>query len=335
MNRVIYNAYSELIREFDEVIIVSAKNSKELFLGVIKLLKSNPCSFDFIIFNSLSSIRKSHNKFWYLFWLLASVFKIRKVMYWHEMPNYLKKFKDNKENKRDMILINRFLLNKKIKHLSVSSESAKSSYFLNATTESTVVYNTIISKPKFSLLYSTFTVATVGSIQYIKGTDIWTDVAISVCNANKDIQFVWCGGALDKQLYYNCVEKIAKNKLSDRIFFIGHFEDAVSIISASHLYFSSSRLDSFPLSILEAMSQGKNCIFYESGGIKEALSGLGTLIQDFDIDRTKNAILSKKMNFDVDTQSVFNQNIYNQFKENFTPEVFVNNLKKALRDDFS
>jgi hypothetical protein len=158
MNRVIYNAYSELIREFDEVIIVSAKNSKELFLGVIKLLKSNPCSFDFIIFNSLSSIRKSHNKFWYLFWLLASVFKIRKVMYWHEMPNYLKKFKDNKENKRDMILINRFLLNKKIKHLSVSSESAKSSYFLNATTESTVVYNTIISKPKFSLLYSTFTV---------------------------------------------------------------------------------------------------------------------------------------------------------------------------------
>jgi len=157
------------------------------------------------------------------------------------------------------------------------------------------------------LQYNTFTIVTVGSIQHIKGTDLCTDVALEVCKKNENVQFVCCGGALDKKLFEECLKKVKNNELEDRILFLGHIDDAKSIIAAAHLYFSSSRLDSMLLAVLEAMSFGKNIGYYDSGGIKEAVGGFGFLIPKFDVQKTKYAILEKPKLFENNPKSIFNE----------------------------
>ena len=332
MNRVIYNALPALNDTFDEVIIVSGKSIFELFRGLFKIAISNPFKIDYFIFNSLSSIRISHNKYWYIYSSISKLLNIKKAIYWHEMPEYFKNFSLNPIYKKDVLLINKHLKNKNYLHLAVSKASSKMAYFFNKKPNLGIVYNAIIERSENALLYNKFTIVTVGSIQNIKGTDIWTDVAIEVCKKNANAQFVWCGGIHDKHLYQDCLLKIVKNNFSKRIIFLGHTEDASIVTSASHLYFSSSRLDSFPLSVIEAMSVGRNIIYYDSGGIKEAVENNGYFIDNFDVYATANVILTKINKFETNNYEVFNSEIYERFKNNFTSENFVEKLKKELQN---
>jgi glycosyltransferase involved in cell wall biosynthesis len=334
MNRVIFNAQTELNESFNKVIYISANSYLELLKGVAKIILENPFSFDYLIFNSLASIRKRFNSHWIFFLKTAKLFNIKIAIYWHEMPKYFDEFKKNTDNQFDLKLIDKYFKNKNYLHLCVSNACSSIAENFDKNANKQIVYNAIKPSPYLSKLqYNTFTIATVGSIQYIKGTDLWTDVALEVCKENEKVQFIWCGGALDKQLYQDCIEKVNKNSLEDRIIFFGHVEDANIIASAAHLFFSSSRIDSMPLAVLEAMSFGKNVIHYDSGGIQEAVGEQGIRIENFDVAETKNKILEKIKDFENDTNSIFNKQLYDRFYENFTPTLFVDRLKKILKEN--
>jgi glycosyltransferase involved in cell wall biosynthesis len=334
MNKVIYNAQSELNVAFEKVIYISADSFLELLKGFAKIILEGPFSIDYIIYNSLASIRIKYNKYWVFFHRITRLFRLKTAIYWHEMPKYFDEFKKNTDNQFDLKLIDKYFKNKNYLHLCVSNACSTIAENFDKDANKQIVYNAIKPNPYLSILqYNTFTIATVGSIQYIKGTDLWTDVALEVCKENENVQFVWCGGALDKHLYQDCIDKIYKNNLQDRIIFLGHIDDAISITSAAHLYFSSSRIDSMPLAVLEAISFGKNVIHFDSGGIQEAVGEQGTRIENFDVAEAKNKILEKIKNFENDADSIFNKQLYNRFYENFTPTLFVNRLKKALEEN--
>lgn len=329
MDRVIHNARVSLNKEFDVVLYISANNFLNVVKGVCKILINNPFSFSFIIYNSLASVRSNFNPLWKVYYFFCEIFIIKPVFYWHEMPEYYANFSKNFPT--DYKSIERFFKNKNILQLCCSEANVLSAYYFDENPTIINVNNCIIPrKYNKNFLLSKFTVITVASIQEIKGTDIWTDVAIEVCKNNDAIQFIWCGDTGLKSLSDQCLEKVRSAGLEDRILFLGKVEDAVVITSASHLYYCSSRLDSFPLAILEAMSHGKNIIFYESGGVVEAVGETGIYIPDFSIELTSNAILEKYKEFILNADSIYNKESKDKFYKNYTPEIFVRKLKAAL-----
>jgi len=334
MNRVIFNAQTELDASFNKVLYISADSFLELLKGLTKIIFENPFSFDYFIFNSLASIRKKYNKHWVFFLKTAKLFHVKIVIYWHEMPEYFDDFKKKSDNQFDLKLINKYFKNKNYLHLCVSHACSAVAKNFDKNANKHIIYNTIKPNQYLSKLqYNTFTIVTVGSIQHIKGTDLWTDIALEVCKKKENVQFIWCGGALDKKLFDECLKKVKNNGLEDRILFLGHIDDAKSITAAAHLYFSSSRLDSMPLAVLEAISFGKNVMHYDSGGILEAVGEQGIRIENFDVEETKNKILEKIKDFENNANSIFNKHLYDRFYENFTPTLFVNRLKKALEEN--
>jgi glycosyltransferase involved in cell wall biosynthesis len=333
MNRVIYNSLDELNSQFDKVVIVYARNIIDTVKAVVKIIINNPFSFDFVIFNALSSVKKSCNKFWVFFLYFAKIFKIKPAFYWHEMPDYYKSYRNISKSKKDASIIEKHLKNKNYLHLCVSKANSDIAFFFDDKPKIKVVFNCIPARevfPNFRL--DKFTVVTIGAIDTVKGADIWIKAAISVCNIDKGVQFIWCGGIIEKELYNSCIEEIVKNNLQDRIMFLGHVEDASVIASASHLYFLSSRMDSMPLSVLEAMSFGKNIIYFESGGVSEAVGEYGTFVKDFSVDKTAEQIISYHNAFEKNPASVFNENLYQRFHANYTPKIFVEKLKDALNE---
>lgn len=330
MDRVIHNAKIELDKGFETVLYISGKDFFSLIKGIVKIIKNNPFSFSYFIFNSLASVRKRYNKYWKFYFYVCKICKIKPVFYWHEMPEYYLNFK--KDNPSEAKNIENVFKNKNIIQLGCSEKNKKSGFYFDDNPNVININNCINPKEYHRRnLLSNFTVITVGSIQMIKGTDIWTEVAINVCKKINDIQFIWCGGAVDKILFNECLRKIKDADLEDRITFLGHVEDASVTTSFSHLYYCSSRLDSFPLSILEAMSQGKNIIYYDSGGVVEAVDKNGIYIPDFSINETVQTIQNKYEEFKLNPESIFNRELYNRFYENYTPEIFVQKLKNALQ----
>jgi|AntRauMFilla1563_2_1112583.scaffolds.fasta_scaffold02256_3 glycosyltransferase involved in cell wall biosynthesis len=329
MDRVIYNAKEACNKEFELVVYLSANNFHNFCKGVVKILINNPFSFSFIIFNALSSVRSKSISFWKMYYCLSWIFRIKRVFYWHEMPeyyaNFSKKFSSNSKS------IEYFFKNKKTIQLSCSELSKETALFFDDKPNVTNINNCIIPRTlNKNILLSKFTVITIASIQEIKGTDIWTDVAIKVCQQNKDIQFIWCGGIVNNQMFVECLRKIKEAKLEEQIIFMGKVEDAAVLASTAHLYYCSSRLDSFPLAVLEAMNHGKNIIYYNSGGVMEAVGENGFFIPNFLIENTVDAILKKHQEFLTNPNTVFNKEVYDKFYNNYTPEIFAKKLKVAL-----
>ena len=325
MNKVISFAKNDLELLFEEVIIVSAKNLTEIIKGIIAIVKANPFTIDYIVFNSLASIRKSINTYWTFYYYISSLFKIKKAIYWHEMNAYYKNITENKT-------IENYFKNKKVKHLCVSNACSDivDNFDLNA--KKHIIYNCIDFKEIHSTLeYKNFTIVTIGTIQMIKGVDLWTEVAILTCKEINDVQFIWCGGVLEKELFKICKEKIIASGFQDRILFLGHLADASFILNASHVYFSSSRIDSMPLAVIEAMSFGKQIIYFESGGISEVLANEGILINNFNIIETKETIITLYKNYKYGDFIKINDKIKNISHNKFAPKVFANNFKAALQ----
>ncbi|WP_396211707.1 glycosyltransferase [Flavobacterium sp.] len=334
MNKVILHAMPELQNIFQKVIIVSCNNYLELFIGLFKIVVNNPFSIDFFIFNSLASIRKEYNKFWVFLYNFSTIFKIKKAIYWHEMPNYFKIFNENPKYKDESKQIIKKFSNNKILHLNVSESCSKIVDFFNKEAPKNIIYNCVKKNENIhNINFDKFTITTVGSIQDIKGTDIWVEVAIKVCKQNDRVQFIWCGSILDKELFDKCVTLITNNGLQDRIRFVGTIESAYFVISASHLLYSSSRIDSFPLSIIEAMAYGKNIIYYESGGIEEAVGDLGFKIRDFDIDKTVEIINNFIENYYKGNFKMIDKRLIEKYYSNYTPQIFVNNLFSILKEN--
>lgn len=326
-DRVIINAKEAFSTEFEFVAFVSGKNSYTFCKGLAKIILNNPFTFNFIIFNAQASIRSSANPYWKWYYLISKIFNIKRVMYWHEMPFFVENYA--KQSKT----ILRFFKNKNMIQLCCSEANKPSALIFDEKPNVTNINNCIIPrKLNKNFLLSKFTVITIGTVDKTKGADIWTEVALEVCKRNKEIQFLWCGEGVDKkQLFTECVQKIKEANLENTISFLGKVEDAVLITSAAHLYYCSSRMDSFPLAILEAMSHGKNVVYYDSGGVAEAVGNNGIFIPDFSIQKTVNSILEKFEEFRANPDTVFNQALYDKFYSNYTPEIFVKKLKTALQ----
>ena len=111
------------------------------------------------------------------------------------------------------------------------------------------------------------TVCTIGHVVGYKNPELWVKVAQKVLSDVRFAhwKFVWVGEGPQLDAMRRLVAE------HDRIEFLGHREDAVFLLSRSTIYFHPSWVESFGLSVAEAMSFGIPCVVSQRAALTELI----------------------------------------------------------------
>lgn len=131
-----------------------------------------------------------------------------------------------------------------------------------------VIYHTILNVPLKRAKCDQKTVLTLGHVETYKNPLGWIKVAKKVVSETKDVTFVWAGNGtmLDK-----CRLEIPA-ELASKIKFVGYEPNVGVLYSDAYLYFQPSLVESFGMSVLEALKYGIPCIVSDTGGLPECVS---------------------------------------------------------------
>jgi len=169
------------------------------------------------------------------------------------------------------------------------------------------------------------TVVNLASIQARKGTDLFVETAIKVCQRHPAVEFIWLG---DGEPFGSWQADIERAGLQERILFPGYVDAGHMILRRASLLFLSSRDDPFPLSVLEAMCLGRSIVAFDVGGAPEALAGEGHVIAPFDTDAAAETILAC---LDKPAAERINLKLRERYLDHYTPQRFAQRLNEILR----
>lgn len=147
--------------------------------------------------------------------------------------------------------------------------------------KSTVIPNSIgiVSDKKSTLNHKQITI--IGRLEEWKGTDLLAEIIKKFCSINKEWNFNVIGeGPMKSELS----EFIIKNNLSDRIVIKEFTEQISNEYINSDIYISTSRFESFGLTVLEAMYHGLPIVTFDTAGPGELVQNnvVGYVIKNYD-----------------------------------------------------
>jgi len=105
----------------------------------------------------------------------------------------------------------------------------------------------------------------VGYGSYGKGVDLFAQCMLKVCEKYKNIYFIWVG-EIENTLLLKINDLLINSKLKDRLIFTGYEKNTMLYYTAADIYLLTSREDSFPSVVLEAMYSYLPVIAFENGG---------------------------------------------------------------------
>lgn len=125
----------------------------------------------------------------------------------------------------------------------------------------------------------------------IKGFDI-------MLNIWKDIEYKYpswtleIAGAGNGNSEKKIIEMIHNRGLENRVRLLGHVNDMKDLYAKSSIFALSSRMEGFPMVLMEAMSQGCACVAFSVGGASDEMMSeqSGALIDDGNLDAFKYAL---------------------------------------------
>jgi len=129
-------------------------------------------------------------------------------------------------------------------------------------------------------------ISSVGKPSFLKGTDIFIEVAalLRKRHPDLDLHFVWVGGTSEyhKTVFVESMYRLTRELgLTDRMHWITELPDVSEYLEASDVYVVSSREESLPLGMLEAMLMRTPVVGFAINGIPEALNDdTGVLVYD-------------------------------------------------------
>lgn len=179
-------------------------------------------------------------------------------------------------------------LSERIVFVSKACESAHS-YSKKST-----VLTPSIEKEKFEILSSIkhvnknkqLVVSVVGRIYEIKGVDIFIDVAERILQSNSNmVQFRIYGDIGDNSYYQKLKNRIENSALEKSIKLMG-FENIFNILTETDVLLLTSRNETGPLVVQEAMSAGIPVVAFNVGNVSEYIDNgsTGYIVDGGDID---------------------------------------------------
>ena len=162
-------------------------------------------------------------------------------------------------------------------------------------------------------------VLTIARIAPPKDFDLFINVASAF--EHKDVAFVWIGGAKNKTLD----DLRFEYNIPSNVYLLGDLKNASEYINLCDIFVLFSKHEGLPMSIIEAMSQGKAVVASNVGGIPELVSEEnGALILNYnDSEIAINKILE---NFTL--RNLLGLQSLSKYENNFTLEKMWNEYKK-------
>ena len=176
------------------------------------------------------------------------------------------------------------------------------------------------------------TVLCVGrfDIWKIKGFDLIIDIWSDLHAKYPDWKLVFAGTGKDENVNY--IKSLVRERHLDySTRFLGQVNDMKTLYSHSGIFALPSRIEGFPMVLLEAMSQGCPCVAFNVGGASEEMieKGAGNVITDGDIESFKHA-LSELMG-DEDKRNACSQKAIKSASR-FTVECFGDAWERMIKD---
>jgi glycosyltransferase involved in cell wall biosynthesis len=127
-------------------------------------------------------------------------------------------------------------------------------------------------------------VVSVGRIDPLKDVHTMLRVAAEALRSVPDAEFLHYGPHSDGEDAYwrSCLAVHAQLGLGDRFRFMGSTDDPTGVMRAADLVLMTSISEGLPMSILEAMSQGRPVISTGVGGVPDVVKGCGAVLMPGD-----------------------------------------------------
>jgi glycosyltransferase involved in cell wall biosynthesis len=136
-----------------------------------------------------------------------------------------------------------------------------------------------------------------GTLNWIKGPDLFLQLARAICQARTDVYFVWVGGGLASEVA-QFEHDVGRAGLRDRVRLTGLVSRPADYFGATDIFVLTSRQDSYALVCLEAAALGKPIIcFADAGGMPEFVEeDCGFVVPYLDI-----AVMADRVTFLLDS----------------------------------
>jgi glycosyltransferase involved in cell wall biosynthesis len=133
------------------------------------------------------------------------------------------------------------------------------------------------------------TIMTIGRLDvwHIKGFDLLLRIWGSLSKKHPEWRLQIAGGGNENSI--NKVNTfITENKVLDSVELLGYRHDMDTLLKKSKIFVLSSRVEGFPMSLIEAMSQGNGCVcFSVNGAIQDIITNEkdGFIVEDGNLDK--------------------------------------------------
>ena len=177
------------------------------------------------------------------------------------------------------------------------------------------------------------TILTLGHVIWYKNPEFWIKV-IECFNTHsqfKDYSWIWAG---DGDLLEKCRKTITDKNITNASF-IGYSANVEELYDKALIYFQPSILESFGLSVLDAMQRGIPCVVTRVGGLPELVidGETGFIIEDGDM---KSAVekISWLLSHPEESEKMGRAG-YLRYKNLFTEEKWIENMERIHKEILS
>lgn len=326
MNKSLSLAAPHLARLGLHLHFATARSVPHLLQG---LWRAGRRRFDFVLFNSLAALTSGTRLGAGVSLLLAHAvlrLKVPTFIFWHESAWVFERLTRGQPEVAQRV--DRLAADVRVVHLVASSACGASIRERYPQTDPVVVYECAIIPTPFDQPATPVTpplVANVASIQPRKGTDLFAQTAIRVCQRHPTVEFIWLGQGPP---FGDWQRRIAQSGYVHRILFPGHIPAPYLTLRRASTLFLSSRDDPFPLSVLEAMNLARSVVAFNVGGAAEALAGHGQIVPPFDVEAAADVILGLLAR-PPDQRLV--PALRDRYLAHYTPERFAQRLNTIIR----
>jgi glycosyltransferase involved in cell wall biosynthesis len=132
-------------------------------------------------------------------------------------------------------------------------------------------------------------VGACGAANHGKGVDLWLEMVARVASGAADLEphFVWIGA--DAPMNFD--EWATDHDLRQRVKFTGSLKNPYPSLSALDVFTLTSRADSFPMVVLEAMHLGRPVVAFAVGDVPNQIGDAGRLIPPLDVGGAAEAVI--------------------------------------------
>ena len=128
-----------------------------------------------------------------------------------------------------------------------------------------------------------------GSGNHNKGIDLWLEIVAHIASEVSDLEprFVWIGA--DPPADFS---EWATPALRRRVTFTGSLENPYPWLASLDVFSFTSRVDQFPLVVLEAMHLGRAVVAFAVGDVPSQIGDAGRLVPPLDVSRAAAEVIS-------------------------------------------